>query len=323
MQENVYLFTAGGRSYHVKWIPPDDKLGRNEVWVNQDILQNGIVPAPRMVLAAEADGGLVAVWEKLDGTDLRADNRHLLPEAFRLLGRFHLAQRHSGPVHSVITEKDYATIREMIRDELQLRCSLLPDGRAVGQKCTPILAELESGFPTFLHGDFHPGNIIKNNSGIYFLDWAYAHRGANLHDLDYVESVDLDAEGGTLPWWTVGPAEAGPVLSAYFETCGLNHLDITNVHRAVMLHAQLRSHTNASRHGNESGAAVARRNIHLLLEACRGRHALVDGRQSGTPRLARRQELFLQPGQQWSEQLREQLGKRFRPLYGEQRSELQ
>ena len=130
-----------------------------------------------------------------------------------------------------------------------------------------MLSALDTGFLTLVHGDFHPGNIIRNNSGIYFLDWAYAHRGVNLLDLDYVESVDLEAEGETLPWWTVGPAEAGPVLSAYFETCGLNPLDIANVHRAVMLHAQLRSHTNASRRGNNAGAAVALRNIHQLLDA--------------------------------------------------------
>ena len=267
VQQNVYMLASGGRSYLVKWIPADDKLGRTEVSVNQTILGDSDAPAPRMVLVVETEEGIVAVWEKLDGADLRTDNRRALPEAYRVLARFHIAQRRDGPVHSNATDKDYAAIGEMLSDELEFHCSLLPDGQTVRQGCAPVLSALDSGFPTLVHGDFHPGNIIKNNSGIYFLDWAYAHRGVNLLDLDYIESVDLDAEGGTLPWWTVGPAEAGPVLSAYFETCGLNHLDITNVHRAVMLHAQLRSHTNASRHGNESGTAVARRNIHLLLEA--------------------------------------------------------
>jgi len=109
-QENVYLLTNGDRSYHVKWIPAGDKPGQNEVSINQTCLRDGSAPAPRLMFAAETNGGLVAVWEKLDGTDLRTANRQALPEAFRVLGRFHLAQRCGGPIHSNITEKDYATI---------------------------------------------------------------------------------------------------------------------------------------------------------------------------------------------------------------------
>ena len=265
VQENAYLLVNGGRSYHVKWIPAGDKRGRNEVNVNQTVLRDSSAPAPRLVFMTEADGGLVAAWEKLDGSDLRTGNRQALPEAFRVLARFHIACRRDGPVHSNITNRDYAAIGEMLRDELELHCSLLPDGQSVRQKCAPVLAALDTGFPTLVHGDFHPGNIIRNKSGIYFLDWAYAHKGVNLLDLDYIQSVSLETEGETLPWWTIGPAEAGPVLSAYFEACGLSHLDVTNVHRAVMLHAQLRSHTNARRHGNEAGAAVALGNIRQLL----------------------------------------------------------
>jgi len=267
VQENVYLLVHGGQAYHVKWIPADDKLGRNEVRVNQTVLRDCSAPAPRLLFVTETDGGLVAVWEKLDGADLPTDNRQALPEGFRVLGRFHLAQRCGGPVHSIVTDKDYATIGEMLRDELELHCSPLVDGQSVQQTCAPVMTALDSGFPTFVHGDVHPGNIITNSSGIYFIDWAYAHRGVNLLDLDYVESIELESDGKTLPWWTIGPAEAGPVLSAYFEACGLSHLDIRNVHRAAMLHAQLRSHTNASRHGNASGAAVVLRDIHRLLDA--------------------------------------------------------
>jgi hypothetical protein len=88
----------------------------------------------------------------------------------------------------------------------------------------------------------------------------------NLLDLDYVQSIKLESENKELPWWTIGPAEAGPVLSAYFQACGLSNLDTMNVHRAVMLHAELRSHTNACKRGNDASAAVALRNIHQLLD---------------------------------------------------------
>ena len=267
VQKNIYLLVNGGRSYCVKWIPAEDKLGQNEVSVNQTVLRGSSAPAPQLVFMTEADGGLVAVWEKLDGADLRTDNRQALPEAFRVLARFHIAHRRDGPIHSNITEKDYASAWEMLHDELQLHCSLLPDGHSVRQECTPVLSALDTGFPTLVHGDFHPGNIIKNSSGIYFVDWAYAHPGLNLLDLDYVDSVVLESEGEGLPWWTIGPDEAAPVLSAYFEACGLKYLDVAKVHRAVMLQAQLRSHTNARRLGNEVGAVVAVHNIHRLLAA--------------------------------------------------------
>jgi Ser/Thr protein kinase RdoA (MazF antagonist) len=267
VQENVYLLTNGDQSYHVKWIPAEDTKGRNEVSVNTTMLRDSSAPAPRLVFVAETDGGLVAAWEKLDGTDLRTQNREALPEAFRVLGRFHRAQRSDGPIHSNITERDYATIGEMLRDELGLHCSLLPDCRSIGDKSAQALAVLEQGYPTLVHGDFHPGNIIVNAKGIFFLDWAYAHRSVNLLDLDYVQSVDLKSEDETLPWWTIGPAEAGSVLSAYFESCGLSRLDPLNVHRAVMLHAQLRSHTNARKRGNEAGASASLCSILQLLDA--------------------------------------------------------
>jgi hypothetical protein len=267
VQENVHLLASGDQSYHVKWISAEDKLGQNEVSINQTILRDGSVPAPRLVFVGETDGGLVALWEKLDGVDLRIHNRQALPDAFRILGRFHLAQRCDGAIHSNITDKDYAAIGEMLRDELELHCSLLPDGELIGRRCAPVLALLEQGFTTLVHGDFHPGNIIENGSGIYFLDWAYAHRGLNLLDLDYVQSIKLGQESEELPWWTIGPAEAEPVLTAYFEACELSRLDTKIVHREVMLHAELRSHTNARKRGNETGAVAAVRNILRLLDA--------------------------------------------------------
>jgi aminoglycoside phosphotransferase (APT) family kinase protein len=267
VQESVYLLTNEDQSYHVKWIPAGDKLGQNEVSVNTTVLRDNSAPAPRMVFVTETDEGIVAAWEKLDGADLRVLNRGALPEAFGVLGRFHRAQRRDGPIHSNITDKDYAAVREMLRDELDLHCSLLSDGQSVGRRCTRALAALEQGFTTLVHGDFHPGNIIVNAKGVFFLDWAYAHRGVNLLDLDYVQSIKLESENEELPWWTIGPAEAGPVLSAYFEACGLSFLDPMSVHRAVMLHAELRSHTNARKRGNDAGAAVALRNIHRLLDA--------------------------------------------------------
>jgi Ser/Thr protein kinase RdoA (MazF antagonist) len=144
-------------------------LGQNEVNVNTTVLRDNSAPAPRLVFVTQTDGGLVAAWEKLDGADLRVHNRGALPRAFGVLGRLHLAQRCDGPIHSNITDKDYPAIGEMLRDELDLHCSLLPDGQSVGQRCARVLAPLEQGFTTLMHGDFHPGNIIVNAKGSSFL----------------------------------------------------------------------------------------------------------------------------------------------------------
>jgi len=266
IQDNVYLLSDGGRSYHVKWIPGDDKLGFNEIRMNAEVLRGG-APAPRLAFAVETDGGHVAAWESLPGSDLREHNRAALPEAFAVLGRFHRAHRSRGPVHSNVTDSDYPAIPDMLRAELDFCCAPLPNARSVKPRAAEILAPIESGYPTVVHGDFHPGNIIANAEGIFFLDWAYAHQGVNLLDLDYVESARLAREREELQWWTIGPDEAGPVLSRYFEAAGLGNLDAARVHRAVMLRAQLRAHANARRRGNDEGAAIALRNIHELLGA--------------------------------------------------------
>jgi hypothetical protein len=154
VQENVCLLTNGDQSDHVKWISAEDKLGQNEVSINQTVFRDGSAPAPRLVFVIQTEGGLVAAWEKLDGADLRTNNRGALPKAFAALGRFHLSQRSGGPVHSNITDKDYAAIGEMLQDELDLHCSLLPDGQTIGQKAAQGLAVLEGGYPTLVHGEF-------------------------------------------------------------------------------------------------------------------------------------------------------------------------
>jgi Ser/Thr protein kinase RdoA (MazF antagonist) len=268
-QENVYVLTGGGRSYQVKWIPEGDKLGLNEITVNTDILLGSAAPAPRLVFVTKADGGRVAAWEKIEGTDLRVNNRHALPAAFRVLGEFHRAHRFDGPVYSNITERSYPTIRDMLPDELDFHCCRLPEGlsaRLRRRNGEPgVLAALEAGYPTMVHGDFHPGNIIVNDTGIFFLDWAYAHHGLSLLDLDYIQSIELECGQAALPWWTVGPTEAEPVLAAYFESCGLEHPDIAGIQRAVMLHAELRSYGDAQRKENNEGAAISLRNIDRLL----------------------------------------------------------
>lgn len=267
IQDNVFLLSNGDRSYHVKWISNDDKLGFNEIRMNTEVLYGSSAPAPRLVCAVATDGGHVAAWESLPGSDLREHNRAALPDAFAELGRFHRAHRSRGPVHSNLTDRDYPAIPELLRDELDFCSTLLPGARTVKHRAAELLAPLGSGFPTVVHGDFHPGNIIVNADGIFFLDWAYAHHGVNLLDLDYVESTRLGGARGELQWWTIGPDEAGPVLSRYFEAAEMKGLDGSRVHRAVMLHAQLRSHTNARNRGNDEGAAVALSNIHQLLGA--------------------------------------------------------
>ncbi len=264
VQENVFRLECGGQSYLVKWVSDDDQVGRHEVAVNKGILSNLRVLAPRLLFTGRANDGDVACWEWIDGTDLRTEHRELLPEAFDALGRFHLQQKHTGPVYSSYTHREYRSVQEFVAGELAVHCSDLADRDQLQNRCASVLTNLEAGYATFIHGDFHPGNIRFNGRDTFFVDWGLAHNSSNLMDLDYVHSVSLEYEG-TRPWWCVGPEEAPAVLATYSEACGLSHHSVAASHRAVMLLTELRTRTNARTRNNIAGMTLARANIERLL----------------------------------------------------------
>jgi thiamine kinase-like enzyme len=260
VQEHAYrLHTAP--SYFVKWIPNDDRLGQNEILVNQTILQKSTISTPRLEFTIKLEEGWIACWEWLDGTDLRYQHRDYLPQAFSQVGCFHAQLRHQQTVYSLITHQRFDTIKELLKDELKFLCAYHDDSVVLQAKTAFSLLEL--GYPTYIHGDLHPGNIRLAGKSLRFVDWGYCISSLNLFDLGYVETIHF---GGAEEneWWNIPPNEAKTVLPAYFEASGMNRNNIDQIQQAVMLWSKLWSYHNCVRNDKKVEALKCRQDIDLL-----------------------------------------------------------
>jgi len=260
VQERAYhLHTAP--SYFLKWIPNDDRLGQNEIWVNQTILQKCDFSTPSLKFTIKLEEGSIACWKWLDGTDLRHQNRDYLPQAFAQLGRFHAQQRHQQTVYSLITHQGFDTIKELLKAELDFLCTY-HDASVIRKAKTAFLL-LELGYPTYIHGDMHPGNLRLMGNSLRFVDWGYCISSVNLFDLGYIETVRFQSteESG---WWNITPDEAKTVLPAYFEASGLDCNNIDQIQRAVMLWSKLWSYYNCVKNDKKTEAVKCKQDIDLL-----------------------------------------------------------
>lgn len=249
------------RSLFAKRITADDPRGRNEVEIGRTLLANVPVSTPRLLFVVPVGVDILAVWEWVEGKDLRREQRELLPEAFRQLGAFHAAQRGSGTFSSPVTGNSYPTVEAFLADETRLLCAdLFP---AQYKRCAGILDRLSCGYPTLIHGDMHPGNLCATPSGPVFVDWGYSRRSINLFDLDYIHS--LTVQPPETDWWVIQPEEADDVLSAYFSTCGLPGVNIREIHHAVMVWGTLWSLYNA-RKSDENVRILSQQRLEYLLE---------------------------------------------------------
>lgn len=249
--------------WFVKWIPANDELGHNEIEVNQTVLQGWKSIAPRLLHVLYLEDGVIGCWEWLDGGDLRYRWRDLLPQAFAKLGRFHLAQRCDGKVFSLITQDAYETPKELLEAECQILCSY--HGERIARKVRPYFSFLlETGFPTQIHGDLHPGNIRLHAGEIKLVDWSYSRCSLNLFDLSYIESIEGDSIGLD-EWWTITSDEASKVLAAYVAMVGVPAEKMFQAQRAVMLWAKLWAYHNSVQHGNKPVAEKCKRQIVQML----------------------------------------------------------
>ncbi len=260
--ENIYRLEQGERRFFAKWIAADDERGRNELEINRTVLRRAGLPVPALLHVLPAGQGRLALWEWVEGGDLRQEGRDLLPQAFRLLGRFHADRRHTGPLFSPATGQTYPSVRSLLQGEAAALGALLPP--SYRPRCAEFLLRLECGYPTLIHGDMHPGNLRRAPDGLRFVDWGYARPSLNLFDLDYIRSVDLGDAADE--WRHIRPAEAEQILPAYFEAAGLGGYDPGAVHRGVMLWAALWAHAGLTRAHDFTAQKVCRQRIARLLE---------------------------------------------------------
>jgi Ser/Thr protein kinase RdoA (MazF antagonist) len=261
MGEKTFRAGSEDRSVFVKWIAADDRRGQNEIEVNRSVLTGASIACPGLLHVIPCGADRLAVWEWVDGSDLRSTRRNSLPEAFRKLGAFHASQRGAFPVSSPISGNEYESIQALIDGETGIVCAGLPP--TLGERCTRILQSLSCGYPTLIHGDMHPGNLIASAAGPVFVDWGFARRSINLFDLDYVESRPI--QPAEAAWWVIRPEEAEAVFKAYFPACGLAEADAMEIHRAVMVWAALWSLYNAGTM-HDSNRAVSQQRLEYLVE---------------------------------------------------------
>ena len=260
IQENAFEVRTESCSYFVKWIAEDDEYGQNEIRINQEILADNELPAPRLVEVIKTSAARIACWEWLNGSDLRQNERQHLARAFERLGQFHKKQRHHGSVYSPITRQPFLSAKELLDDDwnfLTTACDIPQYARR------SHLAPLETGYPTIIHGDMHPGNLRLTANGLYFVDWGFAQPSLNLFDLDYIHAIALDPNPD---WWIIRPDEAASVLPSYYQSCGMDGANQSQLQRSIMIYTELHSLYNATQKNNQEGAAHCRIHLKILCD---------------------------------------------------------
>jgi Ser/Thr protein kinase RdoA (MazF antagonist) len=252
---------VGRRSFFIKWITNQDAHGQNELRTARVFPQWANVPAPRLLFEKKVKGGVLAGWEWIEGHDLRARDRDRLPEVFARLGEHHLAMRNEGRLASPLNQMRFNRVGELLDSETdRLTAPFDPEIRA---RCRAVIARLEDGYPTLIHGDMHPGNILLSGEQIYFVDWSYACNSLNLLDLDYIHSLPVQSSDPS--WAVINPAEAALALPAYFRAAGLAHLDPFKTHQAVMVWNLLRTYENGVKNGYRAEVITTREQLFDLL----------------------------------------------------------
>lgn len=263
IQENVFaLISAGETLALVKWIADENALGQNELRIGRMFRGMETVPAPPLLFEQAETGGVIAGWAWVQGRDMREAGREHLPAAFTRLGQLHKEMRSCGRVVSPASGISYAGARELLTEEGKRLCARLDP--PIRERCMAILAQLEMGYPTLIHGDMHPGNLVVTGDRIWMVDWSYACHSINLFDLDYVQSYSLPAEGPA--WSVISPPESLAVLSAYFQAAGLQDLELLKTHQAVMVWNLLRTYENGMKNGFFNEAAQTRERLLVLLQ---------------------------------------------------------
>jgi hypothetical protein len=148
----------------------------------------------RLLRCVDVDCGVLAVMEWLPGVTLRNEHRDELPAFFERLASWHRENAGATPLYSRYTGREYPTVEEYLSDELSFHLKTASGvvSRAV---CWSCLKPLSRGFPTYVHGDVHPGNIVRQPDSTYrLLDPEYLHIGVNYLDLDYVDWHGLEQD---------------------------------------------------------------------------------------------------------------------------------
>ena len=152
--------------------PEDETLLKNEMAVIDDLREAG-VPVPQVYEYMEVGGRPAVVAEKIKGESLMAHVNLLgVVRMGRVLGETHLRLSTAAPDVSLPTGRDRARhiivqsewLDERDKDFVLSLINSLPDGSDL------------------CHGDFHPGNILRQGDQNYIIDWVGVYRGELISD---------------------------------------------------------------------------------------------------------------------------------------------
>lgn len=261
IQENSFRIYRQVDSIFLKWIKHNDIKGQNEIQKYLNSLNPDEICIPRLLGQIRNEDGILGVWEYLDGSDLRENNRSRIPEAFRALGAFHLRHVSQTGAESEITNSIHASISDMLDYEVRIISKISSDSMI--QDCRDILRILESGFVTLTHGDIHPGNLILSRDRICFVDWGYSRYTLNFSDLGYLWDRDICNE---VPegWWMIKEA-ARDSLQTYLDAIEKGSLSLRELMLAVMIRSQLYSYSNAIRNELKDAIIGCRKRLNCLI----------------------------------------------------------
>lgn len=266
IQANVFQVKSGGHLFLVKWIAANNQNGQNELRIGRLFARFPVVPAPRLVFETLTRDGTLGGWEWIDGHDLREQGREFLLDAFTRLGELHRMLRNDGEVQVPPRGERYPCLAELLAGEAYRLTA--PFDSKTRSRCTEILGRLQVGYPTLIHGDMHPGNVLTNDRRVWLVDWSFACNSLNLFDLDYIYSTALPPSGPA--WSQITPMEAVLALPAYFQAAGLDHIHYFETHHAVMVWNVLRSYENGVINGYRAELAGIREQLQTLLDEKEG-----------------------------------------------------
>lgn len=218
--------------YRPEWITQEERIG--------EALKESGVPAPQIYESCELEGRIGLVYERIDGRSMLS--RIMASPAgasscARAMARLHVQ------IHRCTTDRLPGQ-----KEELE---QLIQQSRPLLQHRTDRICEILRTLPdgqAVCHGDFHPDNVLVQESQSFAIDWTNANMG---HPLCDVARTSLMFLSPYLPEGT--PKAMGPLMKlskrllnrAYLrEYCKLSGADLRAIRSWVLPVAAARLREN-------------------------------------------------------------------------------
>lgn len=227
--------TTSGAPVIVKVIglssPDQAAQGRRELCVYTEISRRIAIPSPRMVAAQETREWIALAVERHEPAEpAEAWTAAQWTDLASLLGLMHGTSR---DVESVPPPLDlqHRQEREGV-DSFARRLWNAPEDekrlKRVTEDITLLRAAVDGSPHSFVHGDCHPGNVVRTSPGRPLLvDWASARVGPSVGDIAFA-LTRAAAVADSVP--------RHPTIDAYSAAAGV---DADRTHRAVTAHQLL------------------------------------------------------------------------------------